>query len=195
MLQAIHPVRVEGLDEERAWQGATTPPFAPPAGGREGELIDFSAPDDEAVTLPSGESVPANALLEWEVPREPPEDWPEAAHEPLARFWEARIARQREIDASIAAKADFEYLYDKPYEDRRTVRVAGPFTVESLSPHRILGVDEHGELIDRGSRSDGPLRRTAGLRHDDPGQPAHGRRAAGAQGRPNCLRLADALAR
>ena len=155
VLQAIHPVRVEGLDEERAWQGATTPPFAPPAGGREGELIDFSAPDDEAVTLPSGESVPANALLEWEVPREPPEDWPEAAHEPLARFWEARIARQREIDASIAAKADFEYLYDKPYEDRRTVRVAGPFTVESLSPHRILGVDEHGELIDRAAEATG----------------------------------------
>ena len=155
VLQAIHPVRVEGLDEERAWQGATAPPFASPSGGRGGQLIDFSAPNDEAVTLPSGESVPANALLEWEVPREPPEDWPEAAHEPMDRFWNARIARQREIDASIAAKADFEYLYDKPYEDRRTVRVAGPFTVESLSPHRILGVDEHGELIDTAAEATG----------------------------------------
>jgi hypothetical protein len=48
----------------------------------------------------------------------------------------------------IAAKAEFEYLYDKPYEDKRKVRVAGPFTVESLSPHRVLGVDENGELID-----------------------------------------------
>ena len=28
------------------------------------------------------------------------------------------------------------------------MRVAGPFTVESLSPHRMLGVDENGELID-----------------------------------------------
>ena len=155
VLQAIHPVRVEGFGEERAWQGATVPPFASPAGGREGELIDFSAPDDATVTLPSGETAPVNALLEWEVPREPPEDWPAAAHEPLARFWEARIARQREIDASIAAKADFEYLYDKPYEDRRTVRVAGPFTVESLSPHRILGVDEHGELIDTAAEATG----------------------------------------
>jgi adenine-specific DNA-methyltransferase len=27
-------------------------------------------------------------------------------------------------------------------------RVAGPFTVESLSPHRVLGVDENDELID-----------------------------------------------
>ena len=50
-----------------------------------------------------------------------------------------RIARQQEIDASIAAKADFEFLYDKPYEDKKKVRVAGPFTVESLSPHRDAG--------------------------------------------------------
>ena len=59
-----------------------------------------------------------------------------------------RIARQKEIDASIASKAEFEYLYDKPYEAKKTVRVAGPFTVESLSPHRVLGVDENDELID-----------------------------------------------
>ena len=65
-----------------------------------------------------------------------------------ARWWEARIGRQREIDASIAAKAEFEYLYDKPYDDKKKVRVAGPFTVESLSPHRVLGVDENDELID-----------------------------------------------
>jgi adenine-specific DNA-methyltransferase len=64
------------------------------------------------------------------------------------QWWELRVARQKEIDASIAAKADYEYLYDKPYEDRKKVRVAGPFTVESLSPHRVLGVDENDELID-----------------------------------------------
>ena len=62
--------------------------------------------------------------------------------------WQQRIARQKEIDASIAAKADSEYLYDRPYEDKKRVRVAGPFTVESLSPHRVLGVDENDELID-----------------------------------------------
>ena len=67
--------------------------------------------------------------------------------------WEARIARQKEIDASIAAKADFEYLYDKPYEDRGIVRVAGPFTVESLAPHRTLGVDENDDLIDHVAES------------------------------------------
>ena len=53
-----------------------------------------------------------------------------------------------EIDASIAAKADYEYLYDQPYEDRKTVRVAGPFTVESITPHRTLAVDEDGEFIE-----------------------------------------------
>ena len=61
---------------------------------------------------------------------------------------EARIARQNEIDASVAAKAEFEFLYDKPYEDKIKVRVAGPFTVESLSPHRVLAVDENGEFGD-----------------------------------------------
>ncbi|BAM02326.1 site-specific DNA-methyltransferase [Phycisphaera mikurensis] len=70
------------------------------------------------------------------------------AEELHASWWEARIARQREIDASIAAKADSEFLYDKPYEDRKKVRVAGPFTVESLSPHRMLGTDENGGPVD-----------------------------------------------
>ncbi|MFO7773013.1 MAG: site-specific DNA-methyltransferase [Dehalococcoidia bacterium] len=85
---------------------------------------------------------------EWEIPRDADAQWPDAAKTLHADWWEARTARQTEIDASIAAKAESEYLYDKPYEDRRKVRVAGPFTVESLSPHRILGVDEDDELID-----------------------------------------------
>ena len=80
---------------------------------------------------------------EWEIPRELP------FVPPLHKeWWAARIARQQEIDKSIAAKAEFEYLYDKPYDDKKKVRVAGPFTVESLSPHRVLGVDEEDELID-----------------------------------------------
>lgn len=105
---------------------------------------------------------------EWEIPRELPASaapvgtaetikndscsrLPDKGQEPktlLTAWWEARIARQREIDASIAAKAEFEYLYDKPYENKKAVRVAGPFTVESLSPHRMLAVDENDELID-----------------------------------------------
>ncbi len=88
------------------------------------------------------------AWEEWEIPRDAESSWPEDAAAMHARWWELRIARQREIDASIAARADYEYLYDKPCEDSRKVRVAGPFTVESISPHRTLGVDENGDVLD-----------------------------------------------
>ena len=83
-----------------------------------------------------------------EVPDQPRDPWAAGPTDLHRRWWKARIARQKKIDASIAAKANFEYLYDKPYEDRGIVRVAGPFTVESLAPHRTLGVDENDELID-----------------------------------------------
>ena len=85
---------------------------------------------------------------EWEIPRAGDTKWSDAARRLHAEWWQARIARQKEIDASIAAKADYEYLYDKPYQDKKKVRVAGPFTVESLSPHRMLGVGEDDEFID-----------------------------------------------
>jgi len=70
-----------------------------------------------------------------------PENW-------LAYWWRNRTDRQKEIDASIAAKADTEYLYDQPYTDNSRVRVAGPFTVESLSPHRVPAVDVDDSLFD-----------------------------------------------
>lgn len=85
---------------------------------------------------------------EWEVPRKADPKWPDAARKLHEDWWRKRIARQMEIDSSIAAKAEFEFLFDKPYEDKRKARVAGPFTVESLSPHRVLGVDEDDELVD-----------------------------------------------
>lgn len=85
---------------------------------------------------------------EWEIPREAGDDWPAEAKQAHKQWWEQRIARQKEIDASISAKADQEFVYDKPYVDNKRVRVAGPFTVESISPHRVLGVDENDELID-----------------------------------------------
>ena len=108
---------------------------------------------------------------EWEIPREltdehrqkiaqnearegfyaaddSPENW-------LAFWWRDWLARQKEIDASIAAKADTEYLYDQPYEDKSKVRVAGPFTVESLSPHRVPAVDVDDSLFDELDASEG----------------------------------------
>ena len=85
---------------------------------------------------------------EWQIPREPADGWLAEARALHEQWWEQRVARQRGIDASIATNSDFEYLYDRPYTDTRKVRVAGPFTVESLSPHRVLGVDDDDELID-----------------------------------------------
>jgi len=90
---------------------------------------------------------------QWEIPRETNDKWSNEAKKLHSEWWKHRIARQKAIDASIAAKADFEYLYDKPYGDKKKVRVAGPFTVESLSPHRVLTVDENDELIDTVSES------------------------------------------
>ena len=96
----------------------------------------------------------------WQIPREAPSEdakdkWPAPAKVAHSTWWNLRIARQKEIDASIAAKADSEYLYDKPYDDKRKVRVAGPFTVESLSPHRVLAVGEDDELLDPAAKVQG----------------------------------------
>ena len=82
------------------------------------------------------------------LPEQPRDPWDPAVNELHQRWWELRIARQKEIDASIAAHAEYEYLYDKPYVDNGKVRVAGLFTIESISPHRVLGVDENGDVID-----------------------------------------------
>jgi adenine-specific DNA-methyltransferase len=75
---------------------------------------------------------------EWEVPRQPGKEWGKPAREIHAAWWAARRERQKEIDGSIARRAAPETLFDQPYEDPKRVRVTGPFTVESLSPHRVL---------------------------------------------------------
>ncbi len=50
---------------------------------------------------------------------------------------------RQEIDRAIARHAEQETLYDQPYEDGKRIRVSGPFTIESLSPHRVLAADEN----------------------------------------------------
>ena len=54
---------------------------------------------------------------------------------------------RQQVDAAIAHHADTETLYDKPYEDNKRIRVTGPFTVESLSPHRTISVEEKKQLM------------------------------------------------
>jgi adenine-specific DNA-methyltransferase len=93
------------------------------------------------------------------LPEKPIDPWTSAeATRAHAQWWEGRIARQKEIDTSIAKAADVELLYDRPYEDKSRVRVAGPFTVESLSPHRVVPADEE-ELIDLIDAGEGARRR------------------------------------
>lgn len=81
------------------------------------------------------------ALRSWEVVSTSDEDWPPevcAAHQ---EWWEVMKQRQAEIDDSIRANAGTEFLVDQPVTDKNTIRVAGPFTVESLSPHRVLPLE------------------------------------------------------
>jgi adenine-specific DNA-methyltransferase len=82
------------------------------------------------------------SLEEWQIPREVDEKWSTDAKALHEQWWKARRELQKESDASIARNADVEFLYDRPYKARGVVRVAGPFTVESLSPHRVLPMGE-----------------------------------------------------
>jgi len=102
---------------------------------------------------------------EWDIPRETDANWPEIAKSTHAKWWDARIARQKEIDDSIARNAETEYLYDRPYVDNSKVRVAGPFTVESLSPHKVIAVDDDGEFLSNADSAGGL--RVAPDRSDD----------------------------
>jgi adenine-specific DNA-methyltransferase len=96
---------------------------------------------------------------EWEVPRETDASWSTRIKGLHGTWWEHRIARQEKIDESIAKNAEVELLYDRPYEDKSRVRVAGPFTVESLSPHRVAPADEE-ELADTLDAAKGRRRRS-----------------------------------
>jgi adenine-specific DNA-methyltransferase len=95
-------------------------------------------------------------LEEWELPRITDDGNMDSrfrgndkgkARELLKEWWGLRQRRQREIDELIAKNADMELLYDQPYEDNKRIRVTGPFTVESLSPHRTISVDEKKQLM------------------------------------------------
>jgi adenine-specific DNA-methyltransferase len=126
-----------------------------PSGGRAGKTISFDMDVDDDGRSAYGDDDMLPELMDWEVPRDWPDDWPLDGREWHSKFWQARVARQREIDASIAAKADTEYLYDQPYEDKSRVRVAGPFTVESLSPHRVPAMDTDDSLFDELEAAEG----------------------------------------
>jgi adenine-specific DNA-methyltransferase len=111
-------------------------------GRRAEQVVDFTAPDSATFTLPSGQVVKANELLEWEVPFEFPENWPEEARAPFEAFRAARRAMQKAMDEAIARHAPQETLYDQPLVDSKKVRVSGPFTVEAVPAPAVKSVDE-----------------------------------------------------
>lgn len=82
------------------------------------------------------------ALMEWQIPFDFPGDWPEAARKPFDDFHAARQAMQKQMDASIAAHADTEILYDQPAVSKSKLRITGPFTVEAVPFATVLGLDE-----------------------------------------------------
>jgi len=59
---------------------------------------------------------------------------------------------RKQIGEAIARHADTETLFDQPYEDGKRIRVTGPFSVESLSPHRVLSTDEEQPLSEGNGR-------------------------------------------
>jgi adenine-specific DNA-methyltransferase len=109
------------------------------------EEIDSIHARFEEKLVPLGEKL--NGLLrqtwqEWEVPRESDGSWSDEGKKLHAEWWRLRRERQKDIDDSISRHADTELLFDQPYEDNKRIRVTGPFTVESLSPHRVLSAHE-----------------------------------------------------
>jgi adenine-specific DNA-methyltransferase len=72
-------------------------------GGRAGQVVDFSAPDTKTVTLPTGQVVKVNELLEWEVPREVPHPvWPEEAKK---AYWRLHALKKNPFPVGAGLRA------------------------------------------------------------------------------------------
>ncbi len=86
---------------------------------------------------------------DWEIPLTTDPSWSAEVKKIHAEWLKTRAERKREIEQSISRNADSETLYDRPYSDKQRVRVAGPFTVESVSPHKSLAINENIETKDK----------------------------------------------
>ncbi|MEJ5259797.1 MAG: DNA methyltransferase, partial [Anaerohalosphaeraceae bacterium] len=138
----MHPAIEKALADLNASLKGQKIKFKVTSGGREGHFADFAAPDNATFTMPSGQIVKVNELVEWEVPFEFPADWPESARPPFEAFHRERRAMQKAMDEAIARHAEQETLYDQPFVDRKRVRVSGPFTVEAVPAPAVKSPDE-----------------------------------------------------
>ena len=93
--------------------------------------------------------VTEKSLREWEVPFNFPDEWTvAAARKPFDAFHAARQSMQKQMDASIAAHADSETLYDQPAVAKNKLRITGPFTVEAVPFPSVLPLDEAEQPIE-----------------------------------------------
>ena len=81
-------------------------------------------------------------LHEWEVPFDFPDGWHKSVRDSFDAFHAARQSMQRQMDASIAAHAESETLYDQPAKAKNKMRITGPFTVEAVPFATVLSLDE-----------------------------------------------------
>lgn len=90
-------------------------------------------------------------LQEWDVPFDYPATWPDIARKLYDEFQAARHARQRKMDATIAAHADQETLFDQPAISKDKLRITGPFSVEAVPFPVVLSLDETEQTPDADS--------------------------------------------
>lgn len=128
----MHPAIEAALAKLNTAMKGSSIRFEVTTGGRAGQIVDFAAPDSQTFTMPSGQVVQVNQLLEWEVPFECPTGWPQSACDALKKFHEARRKMQEKMDEAIAKYAPQETLYNQPFIDSKKLRVTGPFTVEAV---------------------------------------------------------------
>ncbi len=125
--EAMHPaIGVALADLNKALKGQPIE-FKVAEGGRSGEILYFEREAE---------------LLEWEVPFDLPEEWPKEAQTAFVAFHTARQHMQKKMDASIAAHADREILYDQPQVSKTRLRITGPFTVEAVPFPTVLALEE-----------------------------------------------------
>ena len=148
--ETMYPAISQNLDHLNNLLKGKNLQFTVLDGGRKGDRIDFSALDNKTTKLPSGEISKTNSLLEWEVPFDFPEEWPNSAQKAFDAFHQARQAMQKQMDASITDHAGQETLFDQPHTSKNKLRITGPFTVEAVPFATVLGLDEAERPVDSG---------------------------------------------
>lgn len=124
----VHPTIETALDElNKKLRNYSAPAFRVSEGNRSGKLLSFAVGD---------------RLMEWEVPFEWQEGWPQEALYAFEGFHKQRVLMQQKMDKSIDAHADQEVLYDQPAISKNKLRITGPFTVEAVPFPSVKSLDE-----------------------------------------------------